>query len=551
MRRRPANLLRDERGAVAASYAIALMGLIVVAGVGYDYTRMVAVDSELQNAADQAALAAATQLDGLEETSPGAADGACARASEAAVNLLRNLTMLSNDGSGNQITITPEPECDAEGRIRFWQDKDKNEAAETDQEARFVEVFVNPRQALYALTPVMATFRGSGDLNAAAFAGVGSAVCKVPPIMICHPDPTQDIDWDDMEGIGVQATGHSTSNSGQGGNAGTANTGNTWSPGNFGFLQVEDADATNRNAALLRALAYANPPVDCVKVGDNRVSPGNPQGLYDAINTRFDIYDFPNNGNGNVLASCQGGQCPPSTNVVKDLINNSNNFNGNNACRMGNNRWEMPDNEFYPINSGGPYYNDRDRNGSVASGGEMPDSMGLPRDLCHYETFNSTGWCGNSEDSGRFGNGTWAINDYFKKNHNLSAPPSGVTTRYQAYRWELGLFGTGGSIPNSLPQRGRPVCYAGGTSGAAPNPKRRVMTIAVVSNCDELRGTAAPVAIDDWIDVFLVEPATDDAQRHNAYKDSIYFEVIGRSRLAGSGTYNSQEIRRDVPYLIE
>jgi hypothetical protein len=75
--------------------------------------------------------------------------------------------------------------------------------------------------------------------------------------------------------------------------------------------------------------------------------------------------------------------------------------------------------------------------------------------------------------------------------------------------------------------------------------------VAVVSNCSALNGTSQPVVIDDWIDVFLVEPSTDDPKRHNAYRDAIYFEVIGPSSLAGDGTYASQQVRRDVPYLVQ
>ena len=61
--RRPSRFWRDEGAAIAPLYALALFGLIGMAGVGWDYGRLMAMDSELQNAADQAALAAATQLD--------------------------------------------------------------------------------------------------------------------------------------------------------------------------------------------------------------------------------------------------------------------------------------------------------------------------------------------------------------------------------------------------------------------------------------------------------------------------------------------------------
>ena len=65
-------LLSDQSGAIAPVFALALPMLIVAGGVSFDYARLAAMDSELQNAADQAALAAASQLDGLP--------GACLRA---------------------------------------------------------------------------------------------------------------------------------------------------------------------------------------------------------------------------------------------------------------------------------------------------------------------------------------------------------------------------------------------------------------------------------------------------------------------------------------
>ena len=57
--------LRDESGASAALYALALPALVGMVGLGFDYSRLVSLDTELQNAADQAALAGATQLDQL------------------------------------------------------------------------------------------------------------------------------------------------------------------------------------------------------------------------------------------------------------------------------------------------------------------------------------------------------------------------------------------------------------------------------------------------------------------------------------------------------
>jgi len=545
--------LADDSGAVAAIYAMALPAIVAVAGVGWDYARVAGLDSEMQNAADQAALAAVTQLDGES--------GACTRAAAAAATLITNNSLLANAGEGLVIAVANEAACDGTGVIRFYSDVNQatgvKTAATGDANANYVEIVFNAdnsntRTANYAFPPIVGAFYG--EIGSAALAGLRSSVCKVPPIMICHPDPANaaTYNWDVMKGVGIQATGHSPGNAGGKSGGDSTDGSDAWSPGNFGFLQVEDPDANNKNAALLRALAYYTPTIECVDVEDNKVSTGNPQGLYDAINTRFDMYDFNSNdsGQGNVLASCQGTNCPPSSNVVKDFLNTNTNLNGN-SCKVGNNGWELPDNEFNPVNSGGPYYHDANDDGVVNGTGEDMDAMGLPRDLCHYETFNGTGWCGGTENTGRFGNKVWAIRDYFRENHGMASLPSGITsssTRYEVYNWEI----DNSSIPNTGTtggQRGTPVCYNGSPAGG--DRDRRKLTIAVVTNCSSLNGTSQPVVIQDWIDVFLVEPASDEDKRHNAYKDSIYFEVIKKSDLAGDGTYASQQIRRDVPYLME
>ena len=124
------DLFKDDTGAVAATYAMSLTALMVIAGVGFDYGRLAAMDSELQNGADQAALAGATQLDG--------ATGACSRAAARAVDLVTNTTVVAT--SANTITVSAEAACDATGNVRFWQTKDHTSAATSDANARFIEV---------------------------------------------------------------------------------------------------------------------------------------------------------------------------------------------------------------------------------------------------------------------------------------------------------------------------------------------------------------------------------------------------------------------------
>ena len=72
-------------------------------------------------------------------------------------------------------------------------DAENNTNAITDPasyaNAHFVRSTVATRRAYYALTPIVAAFN-SGDVGAQAVAGLGSAICKVPPVMICNPQET-------------------------------------------------------------------------------------------------------------------------------------------------------------------------------------------------------------------------------------------------------------------------------------------------------------------------------------------------------------------------
>ena len=91
MRRVVQKLCRSERGAVAPTIALSLTALIAVGGLAFDYARLANLDTELQDAADQAALAAASQLD-QKGTS-------IQRATAAAQSLLTNRTLMANDAN--------------------------------------------------------------------------------------------------------------------------------------------------------------------------------------------------------------------------------------------------------------------------------------------------------------------------------------------------------------------------------------------------------------------------------------------------------------------
>ena len=503
----------DCGAAIAPTLALSLTGLVAVGGLAYDYSRMVTLDTELQNAADQAALAAATQLDGRT--------GACARASAAAAALVANQTRMATDSGGLAVTVTAEATCDAVGNIRFWQNAAGTTAADSDANAKYVDIGVNTRRADYALTPIVAVL-SSGNMTARAMAGLGQSVCQTPPLMLCNPTPG--VIWNPTtnRGRGVVAVAHQN--------------GQSWSPGNFGFLDV----GTGSNGApdLLAAMAYQDAALTCQSLATGQVDTGATSPAIDAANTRFDIYNF-GSGGGSTLGACHSGACPPAANVTKDLVRPEN-ASGNNSCKIHNSGWQLPAEPFSPrpAQTGDTTMTQIDQNSQISA-------MGLPRDNCHYTTFGAV--C----PGGRFGNGEWARGDYFNKYHSGRIPAGASTmTRYDVYRWEI----SNGFIPDdssgALRQHGSPICSASHGSGTLdPSRDRRVFTVAIANNCANLSGGSVPVQIDQWVEMFFVEPGI---ARPNVgvTADEIYLEVIGPGQSGGSAASSAQTIMRSTPYLV-
>ena len=510
-------LVRDERGAVAATYALSLTALVLIAGVGFDYGRVAAMDSELQNGADQAALAGATQLNGASD--------ACLRAAAAAVGMVTNKSVVAN--SATTISIPAESACDATGSVRFWQDKDRATAATNGANAHFIELTVDTRSVDYAFTPITGLLRGT--VSAAAMAGLGSSVCKVPPVFMCNPDESSDSEFTIANYIGKGI--RLIANDG-GGNYGS---------GNFGYLQ---SNAGNGASALADVLGKATIPGDCVSADSVYTKPGANVSVLDALNTRFDIYT------GNTTNPCggNGAACPPSANTRKDLIYPANG-KGNNGSTCNNAAaWAVPSNGYAPASSSTPLT-------TAQINATAP--MGYPRDMCH--AISNTGNC----TGGAIGSGTWDRNAYFKTNNQNYANNFDVSaafgtaspTRYQVYKYEAANAAsrlqpqntTGG---NSQPQ---PFCVTPGVpvGGTVTTPDRRVLSMAVINCGGGLNGSAGPLSPKKWVDVFLTEPSIRRTIGGTKYTENsdVYVEVIGPTTLGGGSTA-AQLIRRDVPYLV-
>ena len=515
MRSSAKRLWSNQSGAIAAVYALALPALIAVGGIAFDFARMATLDTELQSAADQAALAAATQLDG--------STGAITRATSAAQLLISNQTRFANDGAGNAVGIAT---------VQFFVDKAGTDAADNDAEANFVNVTVTTRTANFALTPIVGAF--SANMSASAYAGVGSAICGVVPFFICNP--TEPVGNNDpyypvgvTPGVGIVM--------GEGGTQ--------WGPGNFGFIETLGSGAANAAEALASNALFTS----CVQTDQNvTTETGNIlNAVRDSLNIRFDF--DPGNG-----SACKSGPCSPSTNVMKDLVRESG-------------KCEWKENPATATNFQSKRY--RPLSDAALNSSITPEIMGHPRDICH-----SLGGASYTCPLGRVGTGNWDRAAYFRSNHpgldwQNTAGLGATVSRYQTYLWEA--ENTAARLPNktvsgglsayNTPQTGQ--CEA---PGLAPDPSgidRRRISAAVV-NCRRVSQTpglngkkSIPVA--GFIDVFLVEPSIDrtkcDGNNSSgcnvsySSKNDVYVEAVGSSGT-GQGGAVAQISKRDVPRLI-
>ncbi|MFC7536360.1 TadE/TadG family type IV pilus assembly protein [Sphingomonas sp. GCM10030256] len=513
-------LVRDNSGSVAPTVALSLIALIASGGIAFDYARLAAMDSELQSAADQAALAAAAQLDGKT--------GAITRATTAAQSMVANKTWFSNDtnAAGSAVGVTA---ANVTFYIKDTSKPDSIGAATTDDtKARFVSVTVDSRKAYYALTPVVGAL-SSGDISANAVAGLGSSICKVPPLMMCNPAETGTstafniADWTG-KGIRLVANGP----------------GGAWGPGVFGYLQ---SNLGNGASALEEALGANNPPGDCQDSDSVTVKPGVQTSVTDAINTRFDIYES------GLVGYCTGTSCSPALNTRKDVVHpdfsTTPGGKAPNCGLTGKDGWEEPSQQYLPV--------------SKSDSGPTPTNMGFPRDICH--AVSDSGNC----TAGRVGDGEWDRALYFEVNYpgagaaNLSAAAtwagksstatsgSNALRRYDVYLWEVaaGKLGRTGTGPYAYSS---PQCGV----GAAPGPSqadRRKITVAMVNCIKDASGLngSATVRPEKWIEVFLVEPSIGRASKRTSASD-VYVEMIGEATPVSNGV--NMTVRRDVPYLV-
>jgi len=545
-------LWRNTDGAVAPLVALSLVGLIAAGGIAFDYSRLAAMDTELQQAADQAALAAATQLDRSDDSQTRASTAI--QDPDDTHRLASNLTRFSNDGNGPAVEIADIKFCSAfDDSVANTDDA----CTETNQgaDSQFVIVTTEVRTADYAFTPIVAAFAGSS--KASAVASVASSICNVAPLMVCAPNDDFPTDTDIGKGIIMKVAG-----------------GNQWVPGNYGYL-----DFGNGNQAILNALLGFGLN-GCQDTGTTQTEPGD-KNATDAINTRMDVY---------------GGTGATKNPSVCDTTTGS-------GCPAPNTRKDVTLTLTYSIQQSGalpaPDPSTVPQCGAAASGGGNPNPSttytanwnnnnwnqpsaathvaGFPRDTCHY----------TSCTGGNFGDANWDRTAYLNANHPgvsaadiATAIGGGATaaklTRFQVYSWEESTAGAlaareiGTMGPATIKSQGSNKTYTFTRQCSFPQPRfatgtypaqkdRRILPV-VAADCSDLKGKGS--AFVDFkilrvFDVFLTEPSLTRTAAQTGVTGAtagtddkeIYGEVIGPAQTF-AGTNGFQYFARNKPYLV-
>lgn len=489
-----ARFLRARDGGVAIYVALVSMVMMGFGALVVDAGRVYTLQTELQNAADSAALAGAAELD-LTATS-------ITRAREAAkAALVQNLQTFASGGKNVEIK---------DAHIRFFSalpaDDDlpippANVTTDPTQ-AKFIEVAPAVREVDYLLGPVLAAFfggpgnnLGTGQATATAVAGLECVICRAPPLMICNPGEANGNTGAPFLFVPGQLIKMK-----QGGGS------SAWRPGNFGFLDPPQGNQGTSN--LVEAIANVDPEGCYSTYVDTRTgSASNPTA--NAFNVRFDMWENPGFG-GNAK---NNSAYRPAPNVTKGKYKSGNSYVDYTGSP--------------PAGRGFPKH-------SCFSAGNC-DSLGPS----FHERFAPPP-AANLSDQQSFWSDYWTTNhpaenfSTLYNNGDIDPDGDGVVTRKEVYDWE-----NGSSIPtgdtdgdgdvdsddettpsSATGENGRPMEYGG---AMPPDPNRRVIYVAVV-NCiadGPLNGNSEDVPVLVYAKMFLTHPAESGSDQE------IYAEIMG------------------------
>ena len=285
--------LNDRQGGVLI-YSAMFMALAVGAGaVAIDFGRLELLRSEMQHAADAAALSGAVQLNGQDDS--------MVRAEDVARNAMAPSSNMPAAGGGTSLNIAT---------INFYADYATKTAASSGLDAKFIEIKFAPQQVNLLFAPV---FGGpaSSTLNAASVARVRPFVCHAPPLMMCDlAEQNPALDPTLPANIGRQIRLKEPQSGG-----------GAWAPGNFGLLALPDG--SSGAADISNALAAVT-PTDCYEIDVITATGSKTNKVKEGMNARFDVSSLPD---------------PPAPNVINYPVDTDLDADAN--LKMGDGVWDI------------------------------------------------------------------------------------------------------------------------------------------------------------------------------------------------------------------
>jgi hypothetical protein len=475
--RQAKTLRQDEAGVVLPYVAITLIAIIGLAALAIDASRLMSVQTQLQNAADALALAGAAELDRRPDSivraeaaisglisNPVKGAGVYETAEVASIDFLRSLPP-HDDLPITISNITNDPAL-----------------------AGYVRVTVRPAKMLSLFPISLGSKRNTMTIGADAVAGYDQIVCNATPLYVCNPFEAPGMTYLQATQALLAASDNPGARSRLIRLAGTEHSSGGYGAGATGYIAPDTGSLPSSGCGpgaglgVPQALAASDVRA-CYRLSAVDLLPGDDGLAMDGLNTRFDIYkhDF---------ATCR--IYAPDNNVRKGYV------------AAGNLNWcdAAPSGPKWPIS--------------------MPQSTPLPVDR------NMIRADGTFDTNVSLGDGIWNCAGYWAIAHAVgpgkTSPPPGCTTattisRYSVYRYELNFLGD----RSLFAETGAPRCAPPGESN------RRVITAAIIncgSNPIPMHPDVRAVPVAAFGRFFLVLPAAPGTNG-NPYAE--FLGVVKRS----------------------
>ena len=445
-------------GAILPYVALMLVAIIGLSALALDGSRLMILQTQLQNGADALALAGAAELDRRPDsiiraeaairnliTNPVAGADLAHTVNVSAIDFLQSLPA-SDDLPATSANLTDDPTL-----------------------AAYVQVTVAPI-TMQTIFPVsLAAGRLNIALGAQAVAGYDQIACNITPLYVCNPFETSGMTYYQATQALVAASQDPASHRRLIRLAGSQYNNGAYVPGSIGYVAFRTgffptaACGPGSANGVPQALAASRVRA-CYRLSAINLLPSNDPPAMDGLNTRFDIY-------AHGFANCR--IYAPDQNVRRGFIAFGN-ANWCNAVPAGP-TWPMPDDT----------------------------ATALPVDQ------NMIGVNGTLNTRVEVGNGVWNCAAYWSVAHaygpGKGAPPAGCTStatisRYQLYNYELNFL----TDRSPVGETGAPLC-------APPGEDNRRIIAAAIINCGSspmpMRNEANGVPVAAFGRFFLVLPA--------------------------------------------